>query len=476
MPKPLKVALFVAGGLVVLLIVFAAVLSLFIDANDYKERFEATASGVLRLDISVEGGLAIAVFPRLLVTMQNVHVRNGSVEIVFAREATLGIDVFHLLLHRQLRFTSIALQHAKISVERNSEGRYNFVKNEFAKEPLRPLEVASVSMTDAALHYANAQSGVGFEAAACSVDMRHVLVVGGKRADFARKVSFTAELTCGEFGKNDVTVSDFKLSVNGKDGVFDLDPITMPLFGAQGMGSFRADFSDTVPQYQVRFSLPKFRIEEVFKTLSPQKVAEGAMDFTATLAMHGKTAFESRQTLQGQMSLRGENLMLDGNDLDEKFSRFEATQNFNLLDVGAFFLAGPLGVVVTKGYNFASLLQGSGGGSEIRTLVSDWKVEAGVAQAQDVAMATRKNRVAAHGGLDFVNEQFNDVTIALIDAKGCVKVEQKVHGTFHEPVVEKPNVLQTLTGPALELIKKGRSIFPGGECEVFYAGSVLAPT
>jgi hypothetical protein len=30
-----------------------------------------------------------------------------------------------------------------------------------------------------------------------------------------------------------------------------------------------------------------------------------------------------------------------------------------------------------------------------------------------------------------------------------------------------------LTGRALKLLKKGRDLFPGGECEVFYAGSMV---
>ena len=144
-------------------------------------------------------------------------------------------------------------------------------------------------------------------------------------------------------------------------------------------------------------------------------------------------------------------------------------------DVGALFFAGPLGLAVTKGYNFAGIFQGSGGSSNIRKLVSEWKVERGVAQAQDVAMATNKNRIALHGGLDFVNEQFDDVTVALIDAKGCATVRQKIRGPFRKPVVEQPSVLSSLTGPVLRLLKKGRSLFPGGECEVFYAGSVTPP-
>ncbi|MGZ5195113.1 MAG: hypothetical protein ACXWJM_08090, partial [Ramlibacter sp.] len=125
--------------------------------------------------------------------------------------------------------------------------------------------------------------------------------------------------------------------------------------------------------------------------------------------------------------------------------------------------------------NFATVLQGQGGSSEIRMLVSDWKVAHGVAQAQDVAMATKQNRIALHGGLDFVNDRFDNVTVALVDTKGCAVVRQAIHGTFEHPVVEQPSALKSLAGPALGLLRKGREFFLGKKCDAFYAGSVRAP-
>jgi hypothetical protein len=67
------------------------------------------------------------------------------------------------------------------------------------------------------------------------------------------------------------------------------------------------------------------------------------------------------------------------------------------------------------------------------------------------------------------------VTVALIDAKGCAKVQQKIRGTFQNPMADKPSLLTSLTGPALNLLRKGRDLFLGGRCDVFYAGSVVAP-
>jgi AsmA protein len=177
------------------------------------------------------------------------------------------------------------------------------------------------------------------------------------------------------------------------------------------------------------------------------------------------------RTAQGEASLQGENLEIAIGNLDEKLSHYESSQNFNLVDVGAFFIAGPLGTAATKGYDFASILQGTKGNTEIRMLVSRWKVEQGVAHAQDVAMATKENRLAMKGGLDFVNRDFDDVTVAILDRKGCATVEQRVRGSFSKPDVEKPNVLVSLTGPVSSLISKAAKML-GAKCEVFYQGSV----
>jgi uncharacterized protein involved in outer membrane biogenesis len=474
MSKSLKIILFTVGGLVGLLVLVAVALILFVDADAYKPRLEARASEALGMEVSVGGRLAIGFFPGLLATLGDVHVRNREAEVASAKEARLGIDLLPLL-QGEVRIARIALKHARISIERSRDGRFNFEKMEATEGTLPALDLAKVSLSDGSLRYADQQSGEGFEAGDCSLEGRDLRLLSGKGSDLMKNLSLTAELACREVRDSGFTVSELKVSADGKNGAFDLKPVTIRLFGAQGSGSIRADFSGAVPLYNFQYSLQQFRAEEFFKTLSPQKVAEGPMDFSANLSMRGKTVKEMTRTAEGEISLRGKDLTLSGSNLDLELSRFESSQNFNLVDVGAFFVAGPLGLVVTKGYDFASIFRGSGDSSRVRTLVSDWKVERGVAHAQDVAMATNENRVAFHGGLDFVNARFDNATMAVIDAGGCAKVLQKLRGTFQKPVVERPGILKSLTGPALKLLKKGRDFLPGGECEVFYSGSVAPP-
>ncbi|MEZ4483695.1 MAG: AsmA family protein [Syntrophotaleaceae bacterium] len=474
MSKPLRIFLFIASGLLALLLFIAVALLLFVDADAYRPRLETGASQVLGMDVRISGQLGIDFFPGLHITLGDVHIGNQGIDIATVKEARVSIDLLPLL-KKQVRFGSIALEHPRISIERDRDGNFNFEKPKPAGGTLPPLDLPKISLSEGTLRFMDQPSGEGFEALGCSLKVDHLRFARGKSSDLMKGLSFTAQLACEEVRKSGFTVSDLQVSAAGTNGVVDLQPVTMGVFGAKGSGSIRADFSGAAPRYDLRYALPRFRIEEFCKPLSQQKVAEGSMDFFANLSMRGKTVNQLRQTLAGEISLQGKSLRLNGRDLDQELSQFESSQNFNLVDVGAFFFAGPLGLVVTKGHGFASIFQGSGGRSEIRTLVSDWKVEGGVAQAQDVAMATNEHRIALQGGLDFVHQQFDNVTVALIDAEGCTKVRQSIQGDFRNPVVEQPSVLKTLAGPVRKLFQMGRDLFPGGECEVFYTGSVAPP-
>jgi len=355
---------------------------------------------------------------------------------------------------KEFRKGSLSVSNLKLRIE-GKDGRYG----------IRPV-------TASRLVHSGPGGKVTADRLALTVDN---LVIGGdEKADLLRRISFSGTAGIGEVRTEDFVISDLASAVAGKDGVLDFHRVSMRLFGGQGSGSLRADVSGSVPRYHVRYSLSKFRVEEFLKALSPKNVAAGPMDLSATLSMRGKTANEMKRTANGEVSLRGENLTLDGVDLDRRFSRYEATQSLNLVDVGVFFIAGPFAPLITKGYSFASLFRGSGGSTSIRVLVSDWKVERGIARAKDVALQTKENRIALIGNLDFVNERFDDVTMAMVDGQGCAKVRQRIRGSFSKPEVEKVSFLQTAAGPVITLLKQAKKLF-GGRCKVFYDGSVAPP-
>ena len=280
----------------------------------------------------------------------------------------------------------------------------------------------------------------------CSLDVTRLLLSERARPGTMKDLSLTAELACGELRTKHYAAADLKFSVTGNNGIFDLKPVTMNLLGGQGSGNIRADFAGAVPLYQVRYSLQRFHIEELLKTLSPQKLAEGSMDLAVDLSMRGKTVHELRRTALGRISLRGKNLTLDGRDLDREFARFESSQNFNLVDVGAYIFTGPFGLVVTKGYDFGRIFKDPGDAARSGRSSPTGRSTTAWRRPGTWAMATKENRIALQGALDLVNERFDEVTMALIDAKGCATVRQKIRGTFQKPVVEKPSTLKSLPG------------------------------
>src|SRR3984893_17707714 len=472
MSKSPKLILLAAGGLVGALILIAVVALLILGVNA-KRQVQTLVSDALEMEVNVGGQLDIGVFPSLHITMDNVQIRNRGSEIASAAQASLGIELFPLL-RKEVRMDRVGLKHVRISIERQRDGRFNFETRTELKRTFPPMDVAKVSLSDATLLYMDQQSGKGLEADSCDLDMRHLQLSKKKGAAPLEGLSFTAVLACGQIPTQDLLLSNVKFSIDGREGVFDLNPATMRVFGGQGSGNIRANFSRSVPEYHVRYSLSKFHLAEFFKTLSPRNVGDGPMDFSTNLSMKGKTTDEMVRSASGGASLHAQDLTLEIGDIDKQLSRYEFSQSFNLVDVGAFFFAGPLGLAVTKGYNFGSIFQSSGGSSQIRTLVSKWNVEHGVAQAKDVAMATKENRIALKGGLDFVNGRFEDVTVALMDEQGCRRVQQKIRGSFSKPEVEKPSILTSLAGPARKLLRQAKSLF-GGHCDVFYAGSVAPP-
>jgi len=474
MSKTLKAITYATAALIGLIVLAAIVLSLFLDINAYKPRLEAAAAAATGMEVRVNGRMGIGFFPGVRVTLEDVHIRNRGTELVTASKARIGVD-FLPLLKQDFRIRNVVLEHPRITFERGRDGRFNYERTDVVQGPLPGLNLANLSFSDGTFRYVDRRSRKGFEAAGCSLDANRLQLAERDRPGIMKYLSLSAEIGCGTVRTKEHAASDLKMTVAGKRGVFAIKPLTMRAYSGKGSGNLRADFTGALPRYHLSYTLSQFHVDAFLKPMSPKNVPEGSADITANLSMQGKTVHKLKQTMQGQVSLRGKNLILKGRDLDQEFDRFESSQTFNLIDVGAFFFAGPVGLAVTKGYNFASILQGSEGRSEIRTLVSDWKVERGVALSRDVAIATNKNRVALQGRLDFVNERFDGVTVALIDDKGCIRAQQTIHGAFNKPVIENPSTLKALTGPVLKLLKRVGSLFPGGECEVFYAGSVAPP-
>jgi len=471
-----KKVLFITSG-VIILVVFAIVLVLLLNIQAFKPQIEAAASTALGMDVRIKGRLGIALFQGIGISLKDISVRNGGAEVVTVEKMKIGLELM-ALTRREIRITRIGLIKPVLSLVRYKNGMVNYERP--GRTPSgRPFAVDTISISQGKVIYTDELSSARIEGDGFDATMRNLSYGGTDGAEPLKNISFDGDIRCKTLTIDKFIVTNLALRTAGGNGVLDIRPIGMDIFGGTASGRIHVDVTGASPHYRVIYTFSQCRVDELIQALSPgkmpQKRIEGMVNFTADLTARGKSIAEAKQSLSGDVSLKGENLMLYNMDIDALIPKYERSQNFNLVDVGAFFLAGPFGPVLTKSYNFGSLYEElQGGKGNIRMFVSIWKVKRGVADATDVALATKKYRIAMKGGLNFNNDQFDNVTVAVLDKRGCAVYSQKVHGPFRKPKIEKVSILKSISGSVSNALIDAWK-FVGGECKEFYSGSVAQP-
>ncbi|TNF53984.1 AsmA family protein [bacterium] len=297
-----------------------------------------------------------------------------------------------------------------------------------------------------------------------------------EKDDFMQNISFNGTLGLKKLTSHAVELSDLSFQVSAQEGLYDIRELSTTLFSGKGTGEATFDITGAAPSLKIKTVITQLRLEDFFHALSEEKTMEGEIDLSLNLSMQGKNRDEAIKTLNGHISVQGEDIVNKIYDIDSILDKYRKTQSLGVLDIGAFFLAGPVGTAVTKGYDYEELYRVTGAREGIlKRLVSHWKVEKGIATAEDVAIATLKNRLSAKGNMDFINEKYENVIVAVLDENGCAEVTQKIHGSLDNPQFEKTSVLISAAGSVLSIFNKAGKLIPGVKCKVFYEGSVQHP-
>ncbi|MCK9419954.1 MAG: AsmA family protein [Nitrospirae bacterium] len=469
--------IFITTGVLVLVVV-AGIIAILLNIQAFKPQIEAAASDAMGMEVRIKGRLGIALFPGIGISLRDISVRNKGTDVVTVEKMKIGLK-FIALTRREVRINRVRLIKPVLSLVRYKNGTFNFEKSGRAPSG-RPLAVEKISIAEGKLIYTDESSGGKIKADNFEGAIQNLFYRGKAVGGPFKNISFDGDLRCKTLTINKLTLTNLVMRTTGENGIFEVNPVSMNLIGGKGKGSVHVDVTKSSPHYRLIAALNRFRIEEVIQAFStgeaPRKSMEGTVNFSADLKAAGKNMDEVKRSLNGGLSLNGEDLTLIGVDIDVLIPKYKRSQNFNLVDVGAYFLVGPFGPVLTKSYNFGSLYEESRGGQgSIKKLVSIWKVNNGIVVATDVALASKKYRIAMKGGLNFNDNQFVDVTVAAIDKRGCAVYSQKVRGPFRKPQIEKVNVFRSLTGSVSNALEDASQFIQGKKCEVFYSGSVAHP-
>ena len=224
------------------------------------------------------------------------------------------------------------------------------------------------------------------------------------------------------------------------------------------------------PKYDLALNIKEFRFEDILREFEQDSVIEGSVNLNTHLTIEKQKDLNWIQSLNGDLSLEGKDLELNGMNLDELLHKFERSQNFNLVDLGAVAFAGPLGLGLTKGTDFANIMISNNGDSTyISHLISDWDIDSGKLNIADVAFATEEYRVIGLGTFD-LNTNYLDFKIAAVQEKGCEVFSQTIVGSADSVEYGKVKIMKAIVAPVTNLFEDSFT-----KCDPIYSGRVEHP-
>jgi AsmA protein len=474
-------ALLVVLGLPSLVVLAVLVYAACFDLNSWKPEIEAAASKAAHTHVTIQGTLERKRWFPLTVVVHGLQFQNRDEPVVRLENVECSSLELIPLIRGRLRMGTCAVDGFAVTIVKGADGHFNFERT--TPRPRPPAGASSAPPAVFASHlivrggaysFAERGSPATAEITGIGADLRS-FAIGTPPEGIRRAFSFKGELAWDTLHRDALTLTQLKSKVSASGGHFLLDDLSLEAFGGKGTGTFAADTSERTPRFELSLDFPRCRVEHLLEGLRTEPLIGGE----AALAMHvraaGRNKDELTQTLSGDVSLSGSNLQTHDLDLDKLIHKFDKTRGFSLIDLAAFFIAGPLGPIATKGYDFGSVYKqlGTGEGTLDR-LLTRWRIDDGMAEAKDCALATKKNRVAFAGKIELVQGVYQDAAIAVLDERGCSRYTEKLSGPVggRQPVGKR--TMRALAGPFVGFFQKIHHAFDR-KCDVFYSGSVRHP-
>ena len=164
--EPVRIAKWTAiilGGIVVLLVATAFVLTSVIDPNRYRGKIEAIVADLTGKKLVIEGNLALTWYPRLGIRTGPAHLDEPA--IVEWQSINVAAQVWPLL-HGEVVADRIILQslHVHLRSDRQGHGNWEgFAGSGNSAEPAkpgRPVQIAGIEIRDGTVDYVDEASGL----------------------------------------------------------------------------------------------------------------------------------------------------------------------------------------------------------------------------------------------------------------------------------------------------------------------------
>jgi AsmA protein len=453
----------ILGSLAILGIGVLAFLVFRIDPEALEQDLKGQIAASSGLQVERQSGVKLHFLPPGA-TLTGLTLSDGTREILTVKRVQVGIALLPLLWQK-VRLSSLVLDEPKLAIRRAGSGAV--LPGTSGKAP--EFLPGRISVRNGTLRALDAAGTTLLELTGLDFDLDAL------RRDETGRVSLSGELESGRLSSDRVEVTELRGSLAGDGHSYRIAPLRGRLFGSAARGEFTVDLGGKQPAWKLELTAGDLSLAELSRSLAGGPLFEGSVNLRADLS--GKGAAKIADTLSGTLKVSGTQLVQHGFDIDHFVRKYRDSRDLDLVDIGVYAFAGPMGALVSKGVDVMGLVWPSGGKDRqhIEELVFNWSLQNGVARAEDVAMRTRENRLALKGTINLSQGSYDGMTLGLLNAQGCAELTEKISGPLDHPKVEKASILETLAGSLVGILKQGVVIINPNNCRPFYQGTVVHP-
>lgn len=439
MNKVVRRILIGGGVLVGILLLLSIGIGLFFDINHYKPQIEAAVAKSTGMELKLVGKASLKIFPRIRIALRGIHLTHLGSKVFAADELDVTPHAIPFLLHREILIDHISLMSPKIQVEKNAAGRMNYETSKPSESQgeqtgKRLERVHSVSVKDGVLSYLDRRTGEKIQAKGVNAKLSEInwsmdSANSKESYELIKSISFNGNLGAESVQVGSLTASNIKATVRDAHGLINIYSTQTTIFGGMTEGTAEINLRSSTPQLKIAQTASHIDLSQALSKQKP--TIAGFVDVVVNLSASGKDTKTLTRTANGNMSIHSQKITLTGVDVDDLAGKLKTAQALDLVNLGSLLLSGPLAPALGQSANISG--KASNAKSEIQKLVSNWKINNGIAEAKDVAFSTGKTTVAFKGKLNLIDKRYQDFYIATVDSKGCAKNKLEISGPLKTP-------------------------------------------
>lgn len=466
-----------------LAIALVFIMGIFIAASVYiksfKPELERALTENLGMETKIDGPISLKMMPGVSFVASDIKIINKETYLVRMEKIEIAINYLGVFggptKIRELHFFK-----PQVYIVREADGSFNFQSDYKDLNIANPNDVKSygidlreLTVQDGIILYFDRQTGDTLKASGINLNSDHIGLTGIARKIEAQQLSFEGMLAITHFKINLLKADSLNFKVAGRGGKISIQPVDSDYFGGKSSGKAIIDFTPVSPLIQIQHQMIGLDIANYQEATHTGNFLTGKMNYSLDVTFNSFDWQKVAESITGSVIIDAENIVFEGLHIEKILKQYNDSQVFNVKDLGVLFFAGPFRSVFIKNFDPAHL-HSDFGTTNIRHIVSRWNVNKGVANAQDVAFNTEKYRFAVNGSIDFRNDSFNNLTISLVNKKGCSVLSERLNGPCENPETTTASVIMEIPQPVGNYWKE--LAMPKEEfCTVAYKGSVEAP-